>query len=259
MILGTLVIIMSPVCHSEDWRALDPNNTLIINTSKGQLIVEMRPDMAPKSVERLKLLVREGTYNGLQFHRVIANFVAQTGNPNNNDNGRTAYPNLAPEFTFKLKRNSGEVLASNASDAASGFLGSVPFQSTPLSTHEDALRASGAFCPGVAGMGRDEALDSANSEFFFMLSASRRMDRDYTVFGRVVIGMDILLALKQGEPPADPDLMHSVWLLADLPAAERPKVSVMSGAALMALIEKVRREKAADFSLCDVVVPAKLE
>jgi peptidylprolyl isomerase len=259
-IVSLLAIGISPVCHAQQtWRALDPENTLVIDTTKGRLIIEMRPEMAPKSVDRVKMLAREKIYDGLQFHRVIGNFVAQTGNPNNKDGGKTAYPNLAPEMTFKHQRDSSAVWASNASDAASGFLGSVPFQSTPTSANQQDLRAWGAHCAGVMGIGRDEALDSANSEFYFMLGASRRMDRDYTVVGRVVVGMDVLLALKQGEPPANPDIMQSVRLLADLPAAGRPKVSLMTGTALSAFIDKVRHQKAADFSVCDVVVPVKVE
>ena len=259
-VIWLIALGISPLAHAqENWRALDPENTLVIDTTKGRLIIEMRPEMAPKSIERVKLLAREKTYDGLQFHRVIANFVAQTGNPNNKDNGRTAYPNLAPEMRFKLKRNAGEILATNGSDAASGLLGSVPFQATQITAQQAALRAWGAYCPGVAGMGRDDALDSTNSEMFFMLAPARHMDHDYTVFGRVVIGMDVLLALNHGEPPARPDLMNSVRVLADLPAAERPKVSVPAGAALTALIDNVRHEKGADFSVCDIVVPAKLE
>ena len=238
---------------------LDPENTLVIDTTKGRLIIEMRPEMAPKAIERVKLLAREKTYDGLQFHRVLANDLAQTGNPNNKDNGRTAYPNLAPEMTFKLKRQAGEILATNGSDAASGLLGSVPFQTMQITAKQGPLRAWGAYCPGVAGMGRDAALDSANSEMFFVLAPGRDMDHDYTVFGRVVIGVDVLLALKPGEPPADPDLMQSARVLADMPAAARPKVSVLAGAALAALIDKVRHEKGADFSVCDIVVPARLE
>lgn len=248
-----------PSFAQENWRALDPDNTLVIDTSQGRLVVEMRPEMAPKAVERIKLLTREKTYDGLQFHRVIANFVAQTGNPNNKDGGKTAHPNLPPEMMFKHKRNSGEVIASKSSDAASGFLGSVPFQSTPIMDNQDTLRAWGAHCPGVAGMGRDEPRDSANSELYFMLAATRRLDRDYTIFGRVVIGMDVLLKLQQGEPPVKPDLMQSVRILADLPATERPKISIMTGPALKKIIDQVRRKKGADFSLCDVVVPAKAE
>jgi peptidylprolyl isomerase len=257
------IFVSSSIFAQESWRVLDPENTLIIESSKGRLILEMRPDMAPKSVERVKILTREKVYDGLQFHRVIANFVAQTGNPNNRDGGATSHPNLAPEMMFKQKLNSGEILASNSSDSASGFLGSVPFQATPMTDFikntQGSLRAWGAHCPGVAGMGRNEARDSANSELYFMLDSARRLDRDYTVFGRIVVGMDILKSVVIGEPPANPDIMKSVRVLADIPATERPKVSVMTGAALIAEIEKVRQQKAADFTICDVVIPSKVE
>ena len=259
-IVWLLALAISPICHAQQtWRALDPENTLVIDTSKGRLIIEMRPDMAPKSVERVKMLAREKIYNGLQFHRVIENFVAQTGNPNNMDNGKTAYPNLAPEMKFEHQRKSVEVWASNASDAGSGFLGSVPFQSIPISANQQDWLGWGVHCAGVMGMGRDKPLDSANSEFYFMLGTSRDMDHDYTVVGRVVVGMDVLRALKRGEPPASPDVMQSVRLLADLPGGERPKISILTGTALYAYISKVRHKKAADFSVCDVVVPFKME
>ncbi len=255
-----LAIGLSPVCHAQQtWRALDPENTLVIDTSKGRLIIEMRPDMAPKSVERVKMLAREKIYNGLQFHRVIGDFVAQTGNPDNKDNGKSAYPNLAPEMKFKHQRKAVEVWASNANDAASGFLGSVPIQSFPISADRQEWLGWGAQCAGVMGMGRDKPLDSANSEFYFLLGASRDMDHDYTVVGRVVVGMDVLRSLKQGEPHPSPDIMQSARLLADLPAAERPTVRIMTGAALRAVIDKVRRKTGADFSVCDVVVPVKVD
>jgi len=248
---------------ANDWRSLDPENTLVIDSSKGRMIIEMRPEMAPKAVERIKLLTREKIYDGLQFHRVIAKFVAQTGNPNNKDGGGTAYPNLPPEMMFKLPYQAVDVFASKSSDAATGFLGSVPMQSLPItdtiSKSNGTLRSWGAHCSGVAGMGRNEPRDSANSELYFMLDASRRLDRDYTVFGRVVIGMDVLLKITQGEPPTHPDIMQSVRLLADLPANERPQVKVMSGKALENLIAKKRQEKGGDFSICDIALPAKIQ
>lgn len=251
---------MSPLCHAQQtWRALDAENTLVIDTTKGRLIIEMRPEMAPKSVERVKLLAREKVYDGLQFHRVIANFVAQTGNPDNKDHGKSAHPNLAPEMTFKHRSKATVVWASKASDTVSGFIGSVPFQSLPFSADQQASHAWGAHCPGVMAMGRDKPLDSANSEFYFVLDAARDMDHEYTVVGRVVVGMAVLKALKLGEPPANPDVMRKVSLLSDLPAKERPKVSVMTGKALSTLIDKVRRKKGADFSVCDIAVPARID
>ena len=87
-----------------------------------------------------------------------------------------------------------------------------------------------------------------------MLGAARDMDHAYTVVGRVVVGMGVLLALKQREPPANSDTMQSVHLLADL-----PKVSIMTDTALSTFIDQVRHEKAAEFNVCDVMVPVKIE
>ena len=137
----------------------------------------------------------------------------------------------------------------------------------PASVHLSLVRdllagtslAWGAHCAGAMAMGRDKPLDSANSEFYFVLDAARDMDHEYTVIGRVVVGMDALKALKLGEPPASTDFMRTVRLLSELPATERPKVSVMAGKALSTLIEKVRRKKGADFSICDISVPAKID
>lgn len=256
--------VSATVLNADDnWRVLDPENTLLIESSKGRIFIEMRPDMAPKSVERIKLLAREKVYDGLHFHRVIANFVAQTGNPNNRDGGTSAHPNLAPEMMFKLKPNQHEVIATRSSDAASGFLGSVPFQSLAITEtvkkSQASIRAWGAHCPGVAGMGRGEARDSANSELYFMLDSTRRLDRDYTVFGRIVLGMDVLKNLTIGEPPHQADIMKRVRVLSDIPNNERPKISVMAGNALTSLINKIRQEKGADFSVCDVTIPTRME
>lgn len=251
------------VSAQELWRTLDPDNTLVIDSNKGRMIIEMRPEMAPKAVERIKLLTREKVYDGLQFHRVIAKFVAQTGNPNNKDGGGTSYPNLPPEMMFKLAYSAVNNFATLSSDAATGFLGSVPFQALPLTdtikNSHGSLRSWGAHCPGVAGMGRNEPRDSANSELYFMLDATRRLDRDYTVFGRVVIGNEVLLSITHGEPPAQPDIMKTVRLLADFPAKDKPTVRVASSAAMEKIIAQSRREKGADFSICDVQIPAKVE
>jgi len=255
---------LDPTCFASDgqWRALDPSNTLLIDTSKGRMVIEMRPEMAPKAVERIKLLTREKTYDGLQFHRVIAKFVAQTGNPNNKDGGGTSYPNLPPEMVFRLPYQAFSQFAQNSSDASAGFIGSVPFQALPVTEaiqkSNGAVRSWGAHCTGVAGMGRNEPRDSANSELYFMLDASRRLDRDYTVFGRVVLGLDVLLSIQHGEPPANPDIMKSVRVLADLPEKERPQVLVASDTVMRQLIDQTRQKKGADFSVCDVDIPAKL-
>src|SRR5205823_2093283 len=110
-----------------DWRPLEPANALVVETSKGRIVVEMAPAFAPKAVERVKRLAREGVYDGLLFHRVIEGFVDQTGNPNNKDGGTSAYPDLPAEFSARLPADAKPVIATRRSDGVEGFLGPVPF------------------------------------------------------------------------------------------------------------------------------------
>ena len=242
------------------WRPLDPDNTLVIDTTKGRIVVEMRPDFAPLAVARVKLLAREQVYDGLRFHRVIDHFVDQTGNPNNHDGGVSSHPDLAPEFTFRLDP-AARPLARSSSDAVEGFVGATPFAGEAISARraDGTIRAWGAYCPGVVGMGRQEALGSANSEIFFMRDAARRLDRDYTAWGRVVSGLDVVRAVAVGEPPAHPDIMLKVSVMADLPPADRPKLEVADpeSAAMKAAIERARAARGADFSVCDIDAPVR--
>ena len=85
----------------------DPENTLIMETTKGKVVIALRPDLAPKHVERIKKLVREGFYDGIVFHRVIDGFMAQTGCPKGTGTGGSKYPNIPAEFTQEeFKRGS---------------------------------------------------------------------------------------------------------------------------------------------------------
>lgn len=234
--------------RADGWIDLDPANLLHIETSRGAIVVELRPDLAPNAVERIKMLARDRIYDGLQFHRVIDGFVAQTGNPNNRDGGGTEHPDLVPEFTFAAPP--GMTTATRSSDGSTGFVGTLPVQTS-------GRRAWAAHCDGVVGMGRQEAPGSANSELYFMRGAARRLDHDYTIVGRVVAGLDVVHALPAGEPPAAPAIMRSARIVADLPPAERPKLQRTDEAGLRARIEQVRTQKGADFSICDVEVPVR--
>lgn len=136
-------------------------------------------------------------------------------------------------------------------------MGSVPI-SGEHQTDRGRYRGWGAYCTGVAGMGRQADPGSANSEIFFMLAPERRLDHDYTVWGRIVVGQDVLDRLAVGEPPAAPDTMTRVRLAAELPVAERPRVEIEDGDLLRARIEAARAEKGADFSVCDVAPAARV-
>ncbi len=242
-----------------DWRRLDPDNTLIIETTEGRVVVEMRPDLAPLAVERIKQLSRERVYDGLLFHRVIDKFVDQTGNPNNRDGGVSSHPDLEPEFDAMIPAEA-VAPAARPAGAVIGFLGSLPVE---VSIHEsDGLsRTWGLYCQGVAGMGRQAAWGSANSEIFFMRDPARRLDHDYTAWGRAVIGLDVLRRIKVGVPPRDPDRMISVRVAADLPKAQQPAFLILDerGAAFAALVAQARRRGGAGFTPCDIEIPAREE
>lgn len=265
MIAAVCAALLPLAAQAADWRTPDPESLLVIETSKGRMAVELAPEVAPQAVERVKRLAREGVYDGLLFHRVIAGFVAQTGNPNNRDGGTSEHPDLAPEFTFRLTPDLKDevVFVSEASDARTGFLASLPIEA--VSAGEEArarngrVLAWGAYCPGVFGMGRQADPGTANSEIFVMLAAARRLDRDYTPFGRLVQGMDVAQALAVGEPPDAPDHMVRVRLAADLPEAERPKLEVAdpAGELFQAKVAALRAEKGADFTVCDLEIPVR--
>jgi peptidylprolyl isomerase len=246
-----------------DWRPLDPENTLVVNTSRGQVVVELRPEFAPQGVARIKQLAREGVYDGLQFHRVIDGFVAQTGNPNNRDGGASKHPDLPPEFSFRLPPEVATVVVER-SDAREGFVGATPFQA--VSKAEQALRPDprirgwGAYCPGVMGMGRQADPGTANSEIFFMRAAARRLDHEYTVVGRVVSGLSAINTVAVGEPPKVPDLILKVRVMADLPVAERPQLEVLNdkGSLFASRAEALKRKHGAAFSICDIEVSSRV-
>ena len=256
-------LMLSAQAPAPDWRPLAAENTLVVDTSKGRIVVEMRPEFAPLAVQRVKLLAREGVYDGLLFHRVIDGFVAQTGNPNNRDGGSSAHPDLPPEFTFKLTPGDPQSVVVRRSDGTAGFLGASPFEAVSEAEARRApdrlMRAWGAYCAGVVGMGRQADPGTANSEIFFMREPARRLDKDYAVWGRVVQGLDVVRSIKAGEPPADPDRMVRVRVAADLPAAERPALEVLDarGPAFARRVAELKARTGAAFSVCDVEVPVR--
>ena len=149
-----------------------PEDTLIIETSKGTVAVEMLPGLAPKHVARIKELARQGFYDGVVFHRVIDGFMAQTGDPTGTGMG-----------------GSGQKLAAEFS-------------------REPHVR-------GICSMARAQSHDSADSQFFICFDDARFLDGKYTVWGRVVDGMENVDKIARGEPPAKPDKIVSMRVAAD--------------------------------------------
>ena len=152
----------------------DRESLLYIDLKDGRVVVEMLPETAPRHVEQIKALAREGFYDGIVFHRVIDGFMAQTGDPTGTGRGGSHYPDI------------------------------------PL----EASRES--FVRGTVGMARSALPGSANSQFFIMFEDAPHLDGNYTVWGRVVEGMEHVDAIARGEPPANPDRMLRVRVGADV-------------------------------------------
>lgn len=249
-----------------DWRTPDPDDVLVIDTSKGRVIVELVPEVAPGHVVRLKDLARKGTYDGRTFFRVIDRFMAQTGDPTDTGEGGTDLPDLKAEFTFRRTADLPFAIASSPWGTEEGFVKSLPVISQAMSwsemTADGKVAAWGSYCPGVVGMARGDEVDSANSQFFLMRQPYLSLDKRYTAFGRVISGLEAIRAIKTGEPVAAPqDRMDRVRVLADIPASERPAVRVIdpAGPWFRGEIKRQRKDKGADFSLCDVNIPVKVE
>jgi peptidylprolyl isomerase len=248
-----------------DFQPVDPDNMLVVETSKGRIIVELSAFAAPNHVAQVKTLVKQHFYDGQTFFRVIEDFMDQTGDPTNKGEGSSTLPNLKAEFSFRRDAGMPFVEAAKPNDGVSGFIGVLPVVSQPddlmLMTADSKVVAWPLFCPGVMGMARAGDPDSANSQFFFMRGAYPSLNKKYTAWGRVIAGQDVVKAVKVGEPPTDPqDKMLTVRLGSDMPAAERPKIYVLDtkSAAFKAIIEKARDEKGSDFSVCDVDIPSQI-
>jgi peptidylprolyl isomerase len=244
---------------STEWRTPAPENVVVIDTNKGRIVVELIPEVAPGHVARFQELTREGVYDGRTFFRVIDRFMAQTGDPDDTGEGGTKKPNLKAEFTFRRDASTPFAAAAAPAGTEVGFLKSLPVVSQAWSwaevTSDKKVSAWGTYCPGVIGEARDEDVNSANSQFFLMRQPYPSLDKRYTAYGRVLTGLDVVRAIKTGEPVEKPqDRMTKVRLLADIPAAERPTVRVVDTASawFKAEVARKRAARGADFSVCDV-------
>jgi peptidylprolyl isomerase len=256
-------IVVSTPTSPADWRSLNPENTLILETDKGRVVIELRPEFAPLAVGRIKRLARTGVYDNLQFHRVIDGFIAQTGNPNNLDGSKSLEPDLPREFTFRLGAEIPRAQLARPQGESEGFIGAQPYVAVDevrmAMSPDRRVSAWGAFCAGVVAMGHEADPDGGNSEFFIMRASTRSLDRNYSVVGRVVMGLDVVRGLTAGDPPMQPNRMIKARIMADLPDAQRPQIAVLNtlSPSFRALAEQVRAIKGADFSICDVEAPVR--
>jgi len=176
------LVVAAPALSQSLPANLDKKNAIVIDTTKGRIVIQLRTDIAPKHAERIEQLAREGFYNNVPFHRVMDGFMAQTGDGQNfNGTGGSKYPNLKQEFS------------------------NVPFKRGTV---------------GMARRG--DSVDSANSQFFICFGDASSLNGQYTVIGNVVQGMDVVDKLKKAPPGSssgtvtDPDKMIKVQVASDM-------------------------------------------
>tara|TARA_B100000686_G_scaffold354288_1_gene463757 strand:- start:268 stop:837 length:570 start_codon:yes stop_codon:yes gene_type:complete len=178
-LIKLLACLLMVVMYANTTQAADPENTLYMDLKYGRVVIEMRPDLAPKHVSRIKQLVRQKFYDGLAFHRVIAGFMAQGGDPSGNGTGGSG-TNIPAEFS-----------------------------------EEPHVR-------GTASMARARDPNSADSQFFIVLARARHLDGQYTIWGKVIDGMEFVSKLRKADPNdrsgivTNPDIIIRMRVAADL-------------------------------------------
>jgi peptidylprolyl isomerase len=261
----------------EDWRPLDPENTLYMELAGGRVIIELSPDFAPRHAANVKALAREHYYDGLAIVRVQDNYVVQWGdpgaeNPQSARKVQKARPTLPAEFDCAIDAKvpftpllDGDVYAGEVG-FSNGF---------PVARDKSSGRMWLTHCYGMVGSARGDAKDSGGGTDIYVVigQAPRHLDRNCTVFGRVIQGMELLSSLPRGndtmgfyEKPEQQVPIQSIRVAADVPLAERTDLEVMRTETntFRQLVEARRNRseewfvsKAGHIELCNVPVPVR--
>jgi peptidylprolyl isomerase len=187
---ASLVVLAGLAAGSSSAFAAELDNTMIVTLKDGDVTIALRADLAPKHVDQIKKLVREGAYDNVAFHRVIDGFMAQTGD--------VRYGDMKDGYN-------AEAVGTGGSD--------LPDLPAEFTTSEHYVR-------GVVGMARSQNPNSANSQFFIMFAPAPPLDGQYTIVGNVESGMELVDKIKKGDQAqngvvADPDRMIKVRIAAD--------------------------------------------
>jgi peptidylprolyl isomerase len=264
--------------QSSDWRKLDPSNTLYLELPAGRVVIELAPDFAPRHVDNVKALAHEHYFDGLAVVRCQDNYVVQWADPNAEKPDlkkpiQHAHASLAPEFERQFdpklpftRLPDGDVYAPEV-----GFSGSFPVARDPK-----AKKMWLVHCYGMVGAGRDVKPDTGGGTELYVVigQAPRHLDRNVTLLGRVIQGMELLSALPRGtgamgfyEKAEQRVPIKAVRLAADVPAAERSNLEIMrtDTPRFQELIESRRNRRedwfvlpAGHIELCNVPIPVRV-
>ncbi len=255
------------------WRTIDPANTLYLRLAKGVVVIELAPAFAPNHVANIKALVRQGYFDGLAIVRVQDNYVVQWADPDSKRPVGSAKRTLQAEFT---RADDGNLPFTPLPDLdtyapQTGFTDGFPAARDPKTgatwlTH----------CYGMVGAGRDNGADSGGGTELYAVIGNglRQLDRNVTLVGRVVAGMELLSSLPRGtgdlgfyETPGERTPIVSIKLAADLPAAERRNLQALrtDTATFAALVQNRRfrqdawyKAPAGRLDLCNMPLPVRV-
>jgi peptidylprolyl isomerase len=265
-----------PADDSANWRKVDPENLLQLTIKRQDVIIELRPDIAPKHVAQIKKIARDGNYDAVPFHRVIDDFMAQGGEvyatyqlyPR-------PYGSLKAEFTFLRDPSKqkvqwfGQTADGDKLGYYEGFLVQGQPDETALISSPPAAKTWALHCAGVTSMARGDDPNTADTQYFLMRHprvGPDGLDQKYTVWGRALVGLDVIRDIKAGPedadgrlPPGTADKVSKAVIVADIPASRRPTVYVRRTdgpefAAILAAAKASDPFQACDLPPVDVVV-----
>ena len=221
LLLAALTLLPLQVAQAADWRDVDPENLVVMETRHGRVLLELSPSFAPAHADRYRALVRAKFYDGQSFYRVIDGFVAQGGIGEGEDKKLPECPPLKAEFD----RNIGidvEFVPLGSPDLFADRVGHV--DGFAVGQNRKDKRMWLLHCPGALAMARDNDPDTGGTEFYIPIGqAPRRLDRNLTVFGRVLDGMQYLQKLNRGDPKVESGVIQD-------PARRDPIVRVQMAA-----------------------------
>jgi cyclophilin family peptidyl-prolyl cis-trans isomerase len=256
-----------------DWRTLDPESTLYMELSTGRVVIELAPQFAPGHVANIKALVRAHYFDGLNIVRVQDNYVVQWGDPDGKRGTGTALRPVPTEFYHPLQRAAPfhQLQDRDVYAPQVGFIDSWPVARNPGTAQEWLTH-----CYSMLGVGRDTAPDSGSGVELYVIigHAPRQLDRNVTLTGRVVRGIELLSSLPRGtgnlgfyEQPEQYVPIRSITVAADLPPEQRINLQLLrSDAPIFAdYLNALRSRTAAWFveptdrlEICNAKVPVRL-
>lgn len=258
-----------------DWRTLDPASTLYLELASGRVVIELAPHFAPEHVGNIRTLAHEGYWNGMSINRSQDNFVVQWGDPAEEGQPRKPLGSAKAKLPAEFERKA-DGLSFHPLPDKDGWAPQVGFAAGfPAARDPQAGEAWLTHCYGAVGAGRDMAADSSDGTELYVVDGQspRQLDRNITLVGRVVEGMELLSVLPRGTGPlgfyeqaAQRVPIKSIRLAADVPEAERTQLQVLrTDTPLFDAVVESRRNRRDDWykrpaghiDLCNITIPTR--